>query len=184
MILELKHGTMLYHGSYCEVRTPDISKCRQYKDFGRGFYLTTDLNQAKKFAQISHRKAVENGLTTNMDKYVSCFEYTDDPELNIKIFETADIEWLHCVVAHRRKKLFTDITETMRHIDVIGGKIANDDTNMTITAYIIGTFGQPGTSQADNLCISLLLPERLKDQYCFRTQAALNTLAFRRCIKL
>ena len=184
MILDLKHGTTLYHGSYCEVHTPDISKCRQYKDFGRRFYLTTDLNQAKKFAQISHRKAVENGLTIDMDKYVSCFEYTHDSVLNVKIFETADAEWLHCVVAHRRKKLFTDVTETMRYIDIIGGKIANDDTNMTITAYIIGTFGQPGTSQADNLCISLLLPERLKDQYCFRTHAALNALTFRRCIKL
>ena len=53
--------------------------------------------------------------------------------------------------------------------DIIGGKIANDATNATIVAYMSGTFGKIGTEDADRICISLLLPERLKNQYCFRT---------------
>lgn len=34
-------GLILYHGSYCEVDVPDLSKCAKQKDFGQGFYLTT-----------------------------------------------------------------------------------------------------------------------------------------------
>lgn len=58
------------------------------------------------------------------------------------------------------------------------GKIANDNTNATIVAYMTNTFGQVGTEHSDDICISLLLPERLKDQFCFRTQKAINHLQF------
>lgn len=30
----------------------------------------------------------------------------------------------------------------------------------------------------DDICIGLLLPERLRDQFCFRTDGALSCLAF------
>ena len=38
---QLEKGMILYHGSYCIVENPDLQKCAMYKDFGRGFYLTT-----------------------------------------------------------------------------------------------------------------------------------------------
>ena len=37
----LDDGMLLYHGSYCEVVSPDLQKCAPYKDFGKGFYVTT-----------------------------------------------------------------------------------------------------------------------------------------------
>ena len=49
---ELKKGMRLYHGSYCEVSKADLSKCARYKDFGRGFYLTSSREQAQSFAKI------------------------------------------------------------------------------------------------------------------------------------
>ena len=49
---------ILYHGSYCVVQTPDLSKCAAGKDFGRGFYLTTSKNQAQKFVATSIKKAL------------------------------------------------------------------------------------------------------------------------------
>ena len=61
---------------------------------------------------------------------------------------------------------------------MIGGKIANDAMNAIITAYMAGIYGTVGSERAAQLCISLLLPERLKDQYCFRTSRALETLPF------
>jgi hypothetical protein len=33
-------GVTLYHGSNIEIARIDLSKCRPYKDFGRGFYTT------------------------------------------------------------------------------------------------------------------------------------------------
>jgi hypothetical protein len=35
-----------------------------------------------------------------------------------------------------------------------------------------------GSSTADEICIAQLIPERLKDQYCFRTNAALECISF------
>lgn len=61
----------------------------------------------------------------------------------------------------------------MAKFDVIAGKIADDATNRTLVAYISGTFGKVGSKTADEFCISRLLPERLKDQYCFKTEKAL-----------
>ena len=62
--------------------------------------------------------------------------------------------------------------------DVIGGKIANDATNSTIVTYMVNAFGEIGSASADDICIRLLLPERLKNQYCFKSNAALNQLSF------
>ena len=67
---------------------------------------------------------------------------------------------------------------SMQDYDVISGKIANDDTNATIIAYMDNVFGKMGSEQADKMCISLLLPERLKDQFCFRSEKAISALEF------
>ena len=49
LVLKLKDGFVLYHGSYCEVKEPDLAKCAKRKDFGQGFYLTTSKEQAEKY---------------------------------------------------------------------------------------------------------------------------------------
>ena len=66
----------------------------------------------------------------------------------------------------------------MSNYDVIVGKIADDTTNATLTAYIAGVFGKIGTSEADEFCIKQLLPHKLKDQYCFRTLKSLEFIKF------
>ena len=53
----LKEGMTLYHGSYIAVPEPDLSKCRAGKDFGKGFCLTTDRTQARRFLKASILKA-------------------------------------------------------------------------------------------------------------------------------
>ena len=53
---EPKDGLILYHGSYCEVKEPDLTKCSQRKDFGQGFYLTSSKEQAESFLKISKEK--------------------------------------------------------------------------------------------------------------------------------
>ena len=60
----LKHeeDLILYHGSYCEVSKPDLTRCAKYKDFGQGFYLTTSEEQAQRFSRTSLRKAIANGI--------------------------------------------------------------------------------------------------------------------------
>ena len=59
------------------------------------------------------------------------------------------------------------------------GKIADDQTARTLQIYISGEgAGEPGTPKADKETIEKLLPNRLKDQFCFRTQDAVEHLEF------
>lgn len=59
---ELVDGLILYHGSYCEVTSPQLSKCAKRKDFGKGFYLTTSREQAVSFLKTSVIKAEAEGV--------------------------------------------------------------------------------------------------------------------------
>ena len=171
---------MLYHGSYCEVQRPELARCARYKDFGQGFYLTTSQEQAKKFSLISLRKAIANGIVDRKQEYgvVSIFRCNAIELQKLKVckFKTADRDWLNCVVAHRKGKSFSSIIDQYSEYDVIVGKIANDATNATITAYMAGVYGPVGSERAIDFCIGMLLPERLKDQCCFRTNRALTCL--------
>ena len=180
VVMPKNEPILLYHGSYCEVSSPDLSRCSRYKDFGRGFYLTTSREQAERFSRTSLKKAIANGLADESRLYgvVSCFECaeTELSGLRIRAFEDADSDWLLCVAGHRKR--LNDIIEKYRDYDVIIGKIADDATNAAITAYLSGVYGPLGSEKAAEFCIGMLLPNRLKDQLCFRTEAALACLNF------
>jgi hypothetical protein len=38
-------------------------------------------------------------------------------------------DWLHCIVGHRKKNMFTSVVDDMMFYDIVGGKIADDRTN-------------------------------------------------------
>ena len=177
---ELVDGLTLYHGSYCEVKNPELCYGAKYKDFGQGFYLTSSRQQAVSFIQTSVKKATFSRNIDAAQKYgfVSTFKFTFNDELKILTYSEADAEWLHCIVGHRKKDTFLDIVNEIKKYDIVVGKIANDNTNATIAAYMASTYGEIGTKAADDMCISLLLPERLQDQFCFRTNAALKSVSF------
>ena len=82
--------------------------------------------------------------------------------------------------SRKPKKGFVPTTfEKIRHHRHHGGKIADDQTAHTLQQYIGGVdFGIPGTPKADKIAIEKLLPNRLKDHFCFRTQDAVNHLEY------
>ena len=104
---ELKKQMHLYHGSFCEVQRPDLSKCAHYKDFGQGFYLTSSKEQAQSFAKISTSKAIGRNLIPPK-KYgvVSTYTFVGSTDIAIFDYAAADVNWLHCVVGHRRIATF------------------------------------------------------------------------------
>jgi len=182
-MLSLPDKTLLYHGSYTEVREIDLSRCRPGKDFGRGFYLTTSLDQARKFSLLSARRHFEE--LQDKDKptvgHVSTFEFQSLEGLEFHAFEAADEAWLHFVAGNRRAPLFPDWIAQFESADIVAGKIANDQTARTLQLYVTGAYGEPGTQQADAIAIATLLPNRLENQFCFRTQRSLNALRFVNC---
>lgn len=176
----LQNDIILYHGSYTEVVKPDINMCCDGKDFGKGFYLTTNKSQAERFVKSSVGKAVKNGLLPELshEGYVSEYTFKASSKLSVYEFDNANREWLHCVAAHRKGGILPKELAKWEAYDVIVGKIANDNTNQVITAYINGLYGTVGSKESDAIAIQLLLPQKLTDQVCFRNKKALSLLNF------
>lgn len=176
----MSENVTLYHGSYCIVKSPTLSFCSKAKDFGRGFYLTTDAKQARNFIQTAVKKAMYRGLVSADCSlgYVNIFECDLNDTLSVYSFGKADESWLHCVAAHRSESVFPGEAAKWLAYDLIRGKIANDKTNTVISAYIDGLYGPAESKQAAEIAIGLLEPENLVDQWCFRTEKALATLKF------
>lgn len=178
-MLLLEKPMTLYHGSSVTVSDPDLSRCKPWKDFGRGFYLTSSRKQAEGFARtVARRMNRRHPDSTQGYGVISVYSYRPDAELLVKTYVTAGEEWLHCVAAHRGATAYHEILEELASYDVIAGKVANDQTNATLLAYMSGIYGELGSKTADEMCVRLLMPERLDDQACFRTRRALATLSF------
>lgn len=177
---KLKSGFLLYHGSYTEIKNIDLSKCIEGKDFGKGFYLTSSYDQAKSFVRLSVKRNKAIGKLDKKQDYgfVNVYELVDLQNIRDYYFEAANLEWLHYVAGNRDKSLFSNEVSELNQYNVIVGKIANDRTAATLQAYIDGINGEPGNSQVDKNTIDALLPNRLDDQYCFKSEDALCALKF------
>lgn len=178
----LTDGMLLYHGSYTAVPQIDLDKCNAGLDFGRGFYVTTSYAQAVSFVPNSVKRNIKAGnIPAGFDVsngQISVFRYHGDADLLIHNFEDANLDWLHFVAANRNRDLFRELYQSFETADVVGGKIANDNTSRVLAGYVTGLFGTPGSDLADAFAIQSLLPNRLKDQFCFRTYKAVTALEF------
>ena len=166
-MIRLPKNGLLYHGSYVEIKDIDLGKCQNGLDFGKGFYLTSSMEQAISFIP----SYIAEGR-------ISCYKYQPNPNLFIHCFNEANEEWLHFVASNRRSDLFQEPRNKFSAVDIIGGKVADDQTAITLNNYVAGTYGVPGTEKADRTTIELLETERLKDQFCFRTIDAILSLQF------
>jgi hypothetical protein len=153
---------LLYHGSNIVVREPKILKSQRYLDFGAGFYMTSDFEQARKWAVRTAARR-EEGVAT-----ISVFEISDDyvDRVKVLVFAKPDRDWLRYITAHRTGNPPTD------DYDMVVGPVANDQAIRTVNNYLKGYF-------PEEVAIKLLLPQKLKDQYLFRTEKALSLLAFK-----
>ena len=181
-MIELKDGMLLYHGSYTGISRIDLDKCTRGLDFGKGFYLTSSFEQAYAYVPLSVKKAIRIGVVPENfkleDGQISVYRFHYDPNLLIHSFLSANPEWLHFVSANRNPSLFPELLKKYRTTDIIAGKIADDQTARTLQQYIGGYFGTPGHPDTDNDTIKKLFPNRLQDQFCFRTEDAVNSLEF------
>lgn len=182
---KLIDGILLYHGSYMEVTSIDLSKCKNGLDFGRGFYVTSSYQQARSYVPSAVRKAIAMGKVTRdfdiADGKVNVYRFHAEANLLTHYFEEADLDWLHFVAANRDNSLFPRLIDKFARTDIVGGKVADDNTARTLTFYTQGDWGIPGTPETDALTLKALLPNRLKDQFCFRTPDAIASLEFVRC---
>lgn len=149
----------LYHGSNMCVKKPKIFSSNRALDFGKGFYLTTSLEQAEKWAKsVVARRRV--GIPT-----VSVFNYRERDYLRVMKFEKPNVKWLKFVCMNR-KKIYDD-----GKYDIIEGPVANDNTMPVINLYMSGGYDEKEA-------LRRLLPQNLKDQLVFKTEESLECLEF------
>ncbi|GFI14785.1 hypothetical protein IMSAGC008_02347 [Muribaculaceae bacterium] len=151
----------LYHGSTVTVKTPKIQRGRKATDFGKGFYTTSDFEQAKKWALLKQRREQSKKAV------VSVYEVPDDifhRELSVLRFEGATKEWLEFVVANRKG-------QGVGSYELIMGPVANDQLYATIRLY------EQGVISAD-AAIEMLKTHRLFDQLSFHTDNVVELLKF------
>ena len=151
----------LYHGSNVVVEKPCLIPPKRLLDFGAGFYLTSDFEQARKWA--SRTVALREDGQATVSVYDVCEE--DLKKLAILMFDAPNRDWLRFVAANRMGH------QTDAHYDVIIGPVANDQVIRTVNNYMNGYF-------TEDIAIQLLLPQKLKDQYAFKTDRAIKILHF------
>ena len=161
-----EYFVLVYHGSTLEVRTPDISIGRVKLDFGRGFYVTTLLEQAEKWA-LRRAKAL-------LDKpIVSVYEFSTD-NLNILAFDGYTEEWLDFITKSRSELLTTD------SYDAIYGNIANDDVATIVNDYIRLLRRGRISPNGKQFYLEQLQYSEPNNQYCIATQKGIDALRFQK----
>ncbi len=159
----------LYHGSNIIVENIDLEKCRKFKDFGQGFYLTTLLEQARLMAA---RTASRYGGIAK----VSVFNFDEEkaPSLNIKEFKGVSEDWAQMIINNRNKN-FSDFSNPLSNhdnkYDIVIGPVANDDISRLFSLYVSGII------RIDQLATELEF-KKLNNQYSFHTQKAVELLSF------
>ena len=149
----------LFHGSNTAVLAPRILAADRRLDFGPGFYLTSDLEQAKKWAVLTTERRGKGSAQ------VTVYDFPDrmPSELRVLTFQRPDAAWLQYTARNRKVAGASD------DYDIVIGPVANDKTLPVISAYYAGIYDESET-------IRRLLPQRLRDQYAFKTDRAVNLL--------
>lgn len=152
----------LYHGSNIEIKSIDFSKCKAYKDFGQGFYLTEIEEQA---FQMARRTASIYGG----EAVVTRFEFDEtalsDTTLSIKHFEKPSEEWALFVMANRSRGQQHPIHE----YDIVIGPVADDTIATLFRNFDDGIIDLP-------MLVNGLKYKKISSQYFFHTPSAVAYL--------
>lgn len=151
----------LYHGSTVIVEQPRILTDLRALDFGSGFYLTSNEEQARRWSKVVARRR----RTTK--SFLNIYELDDsyNDVLRTLLFSAADGEWLDFVVANRKEQIM------FVPYDLVIGPVANDSTLPVIDDYMDGKYTKEEA-------VRRLMPQNLTDQYALLTEQALELLRF------
>ena len=155
---------ILYHGSNMAIDVPDLSKSKPYKDFGKGFYLSTDPQQAQRMGE-QRTFIMQEGSPT-----VTAFLFDENilktNKLKVKVFEDYCEEWAEFVLMNRD----IDRQQPSHDFDVVYGPIADDGVTFQLRRY------KAGGLTIKELMQELRYAQGVTFQYYFGTELALSTL--------
>lgn len=151
----------LYHGSTIAVRKPSLKPGRSNADFGKGFYTTSVMEQAVRWAHIKQER--EDAARAVVSVYEFDESLLDNAAWNIRRFTGADEPWLLFV---------TDCRKSRPHdYDVVQGPVANDKVFTTVNLFESGVLSAEAA-------ILQLKAYKTYDQLSFHTSRVIPTLTF------
>ena len=149
---------VVFHGSTFPVEIPKILKSERMLDFGNGFYTTSNIEQAGRWAEIVAVKR-----RTNV-RVISEYEFdfsAAEKKLTVISFDKPDDKWLEFVYSNRSGRI------SAAHFDVAIGPVANDQVYTVVTLYEQGVLSREAA-------IMELKVRKLYNQILFHTEKSLN----------
>lgn len=152
----------LYHGSNKIIKYPKFNGSREKTDFGRGFYLTANEEQARRWS------------IKGESNIVNCYDL-ELVDFSVYKFELG-LEWLLFIIYNRKVGKFDFEKLKLRFkfledIDVIIGPTADDRMYNTLEEFFDGDISIEKTLEILN-CMNL------SNQYLIKTENGINNIVF------
>ena len=156
---------IVYHGTTEIIKSLDVVHSKKYLDFGKGFYITTFENQAKKWA-------VRKGMRQEKTAIVNVYELSEEwNDLKVLSFEKENEKWLDFVCTCRKGQPLNE------EYDIIIGNVA-DDVFKTVDMYFRGLWDKKKV-------LSELRYYKMNNQICIVNQETLNRfITFKRAYEV
>lgn len=152
---------ILYHGTNTDFQQIRLDMSRVGKDFGFGFYLTTDKQVA---ARQAERKVLQYGIGAKIVQSYAMDEKQLDG-LKVLRFDSYTEEWADFILMNRQNKEH----RSLHDYDVVIGPIANDTVGFQIRRYTEGIITKAQFLQE-------IMYHQVTMQYFFGTERALVIL--------
>ena len=153
----------LYHGSTEDITKIDLSKSKPNKDFGRGFYLSAEKEQAEKLAEY---KAFQFGGEPTLNVFEFDERKLSDSSIEVLKFDGYSKEWADFVFANRNSKT----GESIHNYDIVVGPIDNDRVGVQVRRYMEHEIS------LETFLENLKYMKGVTFQYFFGTETAINLL--------
>ena len=143
---------------------PDLAHSKPFKDFGRGFYLSADKQQAwdMAFQKVSQTQEGKAEVT----EFLFDEAVMSSGELKVLSYPDYCEEWALFVLANRNKKN----EQPIHDYDIVYGPIADDGVTFQLRRYEGGVISLP------RLVEELKYAKGITFQYFFGTEQALQLL--------
>ena len=152
----------LYHGTNIDFDHMDINKSKPNKDFGRGFYLSADYEQAKNMADIKVEQ-METGMPLVQEYSISEIEMKS---LKCMTFDDYTEEWAKFILLNRNNPSAVPAHD----YDIVIGPIADDRVGVQLWKYESQLIDLP------TLIKRLKYMKGITFQYFFGTERAIKLL--------
>lgn len=154
----------LYHGSNVGIDVPDLAHSKPFKDFGSGFYLSADEQQAW---DMAYQKVNQTQMgTATVSKFLFDEAVMSSKELKVLIFDDYTEEWAKFILANRSR----NVMQPVHDYDIVYGPIADDGVTYQLRRY------EGGVISLSRLVEELKYARGITFQYFFGSERALKHL--------